>query len=427
MRKPLQKRKLVQALAACLTAQAMLAGPAAAQTVTYSDGQVQTAPIQLSTSTTLDVETGTATQAGAISETSPSAITKVGAGTLILTGDNSYSGSTYLDAGSLVLGNVDALGTGRIILQDGTSILVDVSGTIRNPLQPFGSNTTLSVSHGQDLTWTSLTILSGTLHIGSAGNDGSVTATSSSGYAAGTTLSVDYGLFRSANLVASGGYSPIPTLNVGAAGTYDLNGITTVANSLTGSGLILNNGSGAAVLTMQAGSGNFSGVIEDGAAQTGLSVHGGNLVLTGANTYTGGTTISSYTNGTNTTAGTLQIGNGGTTGNAGAGNVIVFASTSTLSFNRSNTFNFTGTLSGPGTIAQIGTGTTVLTSASNSIGSTTVSAGTLQVNGGLTSGAVTVGAGTLQVQAGGTLTAPPVSPQCKAAPRLAAMARSVAT
>src|SRR3546814_20725166 len=78
----------------------------------------------------------------------------------------------------------------------------------------------------------------------------------------------------------------------------------------------------------------------------------------------------------------LVSGKAGTTGNAGACNEFVTASTSTLSFNRSDTFNFTGAISGPGSIAQIGTGTTVLT-ATNSIGAARVDDGLLQVDGAL--------------------------------------------
>ncbi|WP_210239908.1 autotransporter-associated beta strand repeat-containing protein, partial [Mesorhizobium sp. B3-1-9] len=100
----------------------------------------------------------------------------------------------------------------------------------------------------------------------------------------------------------------------------------------------------------------------------------GTWVLTGNNTYSGNTVIND---------GNLMIGNGGTTGNAGVGNVIVNSSTSTLSLNRSDTFTFSGTLSGPGTLAQIGMGTSVLTSPNNAIGATTINAGTLQVDGGL--------------------------------------------
>ncbi|MBB3148398.1 fibronectin-binding autotransporter adhesin [Phyllobacterium trifolii] len=122
----------------------------------------------------------------------------------------------------------------------------------------------------------------------------------------------------------------------------------------------------------------------------------GTWVLTGNNTFTGNTVINN---------GNLMIGNGGTSGNAGAGNVIVNSPTSTLSFNRSDSFNFTGTLSGPGSIAQVGTGTTVLTAAGNAIGATSISAGTLQVNGGLTTSTIAMnGAGTLTVN--GTVQGP---------------------
>ena len=58
--------------------------------------------------------------------------------------------------------------------------------------------------------------------------------------------------------------------------------------------------------------------------------------MTGANTYTGGTTIS---------AGTLLLGNGGTTGSV-AGNIVDNAA---LVFNRSNALTYAGVISGTGT------------------------------------------------------------------------------
>ena len=127
----------------------------------------------------------------------------------------------------------------------------------------------------------------------------------------------------------------------------------------------------------------------------------GTWVLTGNNTYTGNTVVNN---------GNLIIGNGGTNGNAGAGNVIVDSATSTLSINRSDAFNFNGTLSGPGALAQVGTGTTRLTAASNSIGAATISAGTLEVDGSLTTATMAMtGTSTLNVDgtmqaSGGTAT-----------------------
>jgi fibronectin-binding autotransporter adhesin len=121
----------------------------------------------------------------------------------------------------------------------------------------------------------------------------------------------------------------------------------------------------------------------------------GTWVLTGNNTYSGNTVINN---------GNLMVGNGGTTGNAGVGNVIVDSPTSTLSLNRRDTFTFDGTLSGPGTLAQIGTGTSVLTSPNNTIGATTIGAGTLEVTGGLVTPTIAMtGSSTLMV--GGTVQA----------------------
>jgi autotransporter-associated beta strand protein len=101
----------------------------------------------------------------------------------------------------------------------------------------------------------------------------------------------------------------------------------------------------------------------------------GTTILTGANTYTGTTTIS---------AGTLQIGNGGTTGSI-AGNIVDNAA---LRFNRSDTLTYGGVISGTGSLTQAGTGTTILTGANTYTGGTTISAGTLQIGNGGTTGSV---------------------------------------
>jgi autotransporter-associated beta strand protein len=117
----------------------------------------------------------------------------------------------------------------------------------------------------------------------------------------------------------------------------------------------------------------FPGVISGSGALTQAGT--GTLILTGANSYAGGTTIS---------AGTLQIGNGGTAG-AISGNV---ADNAMLAFNRSDTLVLSGAISGSGSVAQSGTGTTILTGANSYTGGTTISAGTLQIGSGGTVGAI---------------------------------------
>ena len=49
-------------------------------------------------------------------------LTKVGSGALILSGNNTYSGGTQLNAGSLVVANNNALGSGALSMANGTSL-----------------------------------------------------------------------------------------------------------------------------------------------------------------------------------------------------------------------------------------------------------------------------------------------------------------
>jgi fibronectin-binding autotransporter adhesin len=197
---------------------------------------------------------------------------------------------------------------------------------------------------------------------------------------AGDTSDRRFTLDEGVTFIESSGSGPLQFTNTGAVGltgtdtprTMALGGTNTDDNTFGGA--IGDNGTGATTLAKN---------------------DNGTWVLTGNNTFTGNTVIND---------GNLIIGNGGTTGNAGAGNVIVDSPTSTLSLNRSDTFTFDGTLSGPGTLAQIGMGTSVLTSADNEIGATTISAGTLEVDGGLTTPTVAM-TGTAALTVGGTVQA----------------------
>ncbi|MGJ5078309.1 autotransporter outer membrane beta-barrel domain-containing protein [Bradyrhizobium sp. HKCCYLS3013] len=98
----------------------------------------------------------------------------------------------------------------------------------------------------------------------------------------------------------------------------------------------------------------------------------GTTIFSGANTYTGGTTVS---------AGTLQLGNGGTSGSI-VGDVI---NNGILAFNHSDNYTFGGTISGSGTLEQNGSGTLVLSGDSSYTGPTFVNGGILDVTGTLAS------------------------------------------
>ena len=131
-----------------------------------------------------------------------------------------------------------------------------------------------------------------------------------------------------------------------------------------------------------------SNIVDNGTI--GLTKSGaGTLILTGANTYTGTTTINT---------GTLQVGAAGTTGTLGSGGAVV--DNAALSFNRTDALTVGNAISGTGTVTQAGSGSTTLTSANTYTGGTTVGAGTLFVNNASGSG---TGTGTVTVNGTGTL------------------------
>ena len=159
----------------------------------------------------------------------------------------------------------------------------------------------------------------------------------------------------------------------------------TTIGSLAGSGTVnLTDISNAQTKSLTIGGNNqsttFSGQIVGGGSI--VKAGSGTLVLTGDNTYSGGTTINT---------GTLQIGNGGTTGSV-PGNIVNNAA---LAFNRSDDVTYGGVISGTGSLTQASAGQLTLTGTNTFTGGTTVSAGRLVVNGSLASGVLVNNGATL--------------------------------
>jgi len=132
-------------------------------------------------------------------------------------------------------------------------------------------------------------------------------------------------------------------------------------------------------LTVQ--NGNFAGTIS---GPIGLTV-GGDLSLTGSNTYTGGTTINSGAD--------LTLGLGGATGSI-TGNI---ADNGALEFRLTGRSVESGTISGAGNLVQDGGGTTILTAANSYSGGTLLAGGILELQkpNSAGSGAITLLSGAI--------------------------------
>jgi autotransporter-associated beta strand protein len=359
----------------------------------------------------LTVDSG-ATFGGVLSNGS---ITKAGSGVLTLNGANTYAGGTQINAGTVVLGHADGLGsTGTIAfgggtLQYGSGITTDLSSRFSNSasqqyaVDTNGNNITFATgltSSGGSLTKSGL----GTLTLGGSNTfDGSTTISAgnlsiSSAVALASTSGINLG-------------DTAALIYTGATASFDRNisvtsGTGTIRN--TGSGLLTLTGSltkNGTTLTLAGGSNGItvSGAIGGSAANSDLIIDGGSVTLASANSYNGPTAIingatltASVTNALPTANGRSAIsidstGSGSSTLALGS-NQSVASLTGAVSSNvtlGSNTLTI-GTTSGSATYAGriTGGGSSVLVkdgastqvlSGDNSgfTGSTTINSGTL--------------------------------------------------
>src|SRR5271165_3994577 len=314
------------------------------------------------------------------------ALIKVGTGTLTLTGTNTYSGGTDINGGILAV-NSDAnlgsaplsLGTGPLSFNGGTLEALGAGGGITS-----SKALTLNAGGGTFLAdaGTTSTLNGAISGMGAFTKNGAgtLTLTGDNTYSGGTTISA--GTLQASSTTA---FSPNSAFTVNSV--LDLNGNSNTVGSLAGNVTVTNNGGTPATFT--AGINNsstvFSGTLSDGSGSLGFTKTGaGTMILTGGNTYTGGTTIN---------AGVLQIGNRGLTGSI-ASNVTDNGS---LIFNRSDNITFNPIISGSGKLAQNGSGTIILGGTNTYSGGTIINDGTLLVNnsGALGLGNVVVNGGVL--------------------------------
>ncbi|MEW5759012.1 MAG: autotransporter-associated beta strand repeat-containing protein, partial [Candidatus Omnitrophota bacterium] len=376
------------------------------------------------TSGTISGTTGTITaasyavQSGTISAILAGAgitLTKSTAGTVTLSAANTYTGLTTVSAGSLTYGIDNAIASGDVTVNSGTLNLAGYSDTIGALTEDSGT----------------ITISTGTLTLGGAltMTKGSISSTGAGKIVLGSDVIVN-GSNGGATISSNVELTADCTFNVGwAMGTYGL----TVSGVVSGNFGIIKSGSGylyisgantyTGLTTLSAGAISISNAAALGTGDNGTVVNAGYLALSGGITIAaealtlndGGATYGSlYSSGNNAWQGAITLGS--------ASRINSDGGTLTLSGGiTGNTFGLTigggggTTISNviattTGTLTKDGAGTLTLSAANTYTGTTTINAGVLNIQNALAlgtadNGTTVVYGAALEMQGGITVTA----------------------
>ena len=314
-----------------------------------------------------DIANGAATTLG---------ITKTGVGNWNIAGSNTFTGATTVSAGKLTSNNLFNWKSNVTIAAGAT-----FNWNLTNPEQVLDSAGNYTVSGA------GLLLLSGGYKLNYGNNIPVIQFNLSAGgqidiQGAGTTLEFGYGHNSLGGNLGS--------LNVAAGANFYSSDAFGSIDALTGAGRIGNaynaavtldlgvsNTTSSAAYGVTANTAEFSGVITGPDSYNNvpngvLNVRKngtGTQIFSGANTYTGTTTVS---------GGVLQIGKGSTSGSLGTGNVVLTAP-GNLTIKRSDAYSYDGIISGSGSFTHVGPGTTTLAGSNTYTGATTISAGTVKL------------------------------------------------
>ncbi|EAZ1871971.1 autotransporter outer membrane beta-barrel domain-containing protein, partial [Salmonella enterica subsp. enterica serovar Altona] len=284
-------------------------------------------------------------------------VEKSGDDTLTLSGSNTYTGGTLINGGTLVASNVEALGTGDVT--DNATLALNTGGTFDNAISGSGQvvksgDETLTLSGTNSYTG-GTTISGGTLVATNVEALGSGDVTDDATLELNTGGTFDNAISGSGQVVKSGDKMlTLSGANSYSGGTLISDGTLVASNvEALGTGDVTNN----ATLELNTG-GDFTNNIS-GSGQVEKSGDDA-LTLSGANSYSGGTLISDGTlvasnvealgTGDVTDDATLELNTGGDFDNAISGSgQVVKSGDETLTLSGSNTYTG-GTLISSGTL-----------------------------------------------------------------------------
>ncbi|WP_043195739.1 autotransporter outer membrane beta-barrel domain-containing protein [Bordetella bronchiseptica] len=304
---------------------------------------------------------------------------KEGAGSLTLTGVNTYTGTLQLKEGKVIVSAAENLGGANSMLEfDGGTLNTtsDMTSVRRASIAAGGG--TFEVAGGTTLNWTGRVVGNGTLVKEGAGTLALSGFNAHGGTVvnAGTVqISNDYGLGNGALTLNNSRLASTADIYTEAAATVNGNGTFDTANGTT--------------LQWMGDIGGAGALVKTGA---------GTLLLGGDSLYAGGTVVN---------AGTVQVfkdaslgGGALTLNNASLASLGSFSTARAATLTGNGTFDtatgttlgWTGDIGGAGALVKTGQGTLVLGGDNQYAGGTTVNAGAVQVardaNLGAAAGAV---------------------------------------
>ncbi len=307
---------------------------------------------------TVGSPSGALTLSGAI--TGSTTLSKTGTGTLVLSNNNSYSGTTTVSAGTLALQNSNALGTSSATINSSTNLLLVGTGLSIGNVLAFQTNSNLIDNNANGNN-----ILSGTA--------GAITLAG--------TFNVNVANPTNSNLSITGNITGTGlTINKSGLGNLTLSG----AKAYTGN---LNVNSGIVTLTNNTSAGTSTGLItvKSGAA---LIISGTSLVIANPITFqSGGTITDNNAAGGNTLSGTITLATGTNTINVNGSTANVLTLSGVVTSGAATTLN------------KIGVGVLAMTNTNSYTGTTNINAGTIR----LVTNAAALNNTTVNVNTGATL------------------------
>jgi autotransporter-associated beta strand protein len=352
-------------------------------------------------STALTVSAGT--HAGVISG-SNGTLTKATAGTLILSGANTFGGAITISAGKLQIGaglTTGSIGAGAIANAGILEINRSDALSFANVISGAGS---LVKNGAGALTLTGNNTFEGGVSI--PANGGNVIAGHSNALGTGTVT-----LNSNTQLVLADGITISNAVIANEQGNFKGIRIVSGTAAITGNISVLETSAGNFDINAETGSTlTLSGIISGNAIETNSA---GTVILSGANTFTGGTLVSAGT--LSTTAGALAGTTGITVGASGTLSAVDFNSVATLTLSgTASAATITGATLSVGAVTNAGTatnalnftastGTITLASLSGAGNSTFGSAAT--ITGGVSTGVINVTGLLTAAVSGGTVNA----------------------